>query len=76
MASIKEQIIHELDNLSPEQQEQLLRLARRLRSDMLPPGASGSVLLDHMNDFEFAPDAVDEMMRIFEEGCKRMGTEA
>jgi hypothetical protein len=70
--SIREQLIHELDKLSPEQQEHLLDVARRLQTTALPSGTPGNVLLEHMDRFEFAPGAVDEMMRVIEEGCERV----
>jgi hypothetical protein len=70
--SLKSQIIHELDRLTAAQQEQLLDIARRLQQSPLPPGTPGDVLLAHINEFEFAPGAVDEMMRIIVEGCERI----
>jgi hypothetical protein len=66
-ASLKVQIIHELDRLTPDQQEQLLDITRRLQQASLPPGTSGQILLERMNDFDFAPGAVDEMMLAIEE---------
>ncbi len=71
-ASVKEQIIHELDRLTPEQQEQLLDIARRLQKSGLPEGTPGGVLLAHMDQFQFAPGAVDAMMKIIEEGSERI----
>lgn len=70
--SLKDQIIHELDKLTSAQQEQLLDMARRLQQSPLPPGTSGNVLLAHMDDFQFAPGAVDEMMRAIDAGCERI----
>jgi|tagenome__1003787_1003787.scaffolds.fasta_scaffold17799021_2 hypothetical protein len=70
MSSLKEEIIDQVDKLTPEQQQALLDYAQRLQS--LPAGTPGEVLLEHMNDFDFAPGEVDEMMRAIEEGCERI----
>ncbi|MBZ0284384.1 MAG: hypothetical protein K8L97_26835 [Anaerolineae bacterium] len=72
MLSIKQQIITELDKLTDKQQEQLLNVARQLQYSSLPPGTPGEVMLAYMDNFEFTPGAVDEMMRIIEEGCERI----
>ena len=69
--SLKEQIIHELDKLTPVQQKRLLNEAKRLLKSTLPDGTPGEVLLAHMDKFEFAPGAVDEMMRFIEEDCEK-----
>jgi len=68
--SLKNQIIHELDRLTYAQQELLLDIARRLQQSLLPPGTPGDVLLAHMDEFEFAPGAVDEMLHVIEDGCE------
>jgi len=70
--SLRNQIIHELDQLTDAQQEQLLDIARRLQQSPLPPGTPGAVLVEHMGTFDFAPGAVDEMMHAIEEGCERI----
>lgn len=70
--SIKEQLLHELDKLTPQQQQHLLDVARRLQTSSLPAGTPGEVLLSHMDDFQFAPGAVDDMMRVIDEGCERI----
>jgi hypothetical protein len=72
MRTVKDQIIDELDNLTIEQQEQLLSLARRLQRSKLPPDTPGSVLLAYKNQFDFAPGEIDEMMRVIEEECERI----
>lgn len=64
MLSVKEQIISELNKLTPEQQAQILQVAKQLQHPALPQGSAGEVLLAHMDKFEFAPGAVDEMMQI------------
>ena len=70
--SIRDQLIREVDKLTPEQQEQLLEMARRLQSTVLPTGTSGNTLIEHIERLQFAPGAVDEMMRIIEEDCERI----
>ena len=70
--SLRNQLIHELDRLSHSQQEQLLDIARRLQQSTLPPGTPGDTLLVHMDNFEFVPGSVDEMMLAIEEGCERI----
>jgi hypothetical protein len=70
--SLRNQIIQELDRLTHSQQEQLLDIARRLQQSPLPPGTPGNALLAHMDNFEFAPGSVDEMMQAIEEGCERI----
>jgi len=42
------------------------------KGSTLPPGTPGDVLLAHMDDFVFAPGAVDEMMKAIEEGCEQI----
>lgn len=71
-ASLKEQIMYELDRLTREQQEQLLDMARRLQGSVLPSGTSGNVLLAHMDGFDFAPGAVDEIMRAIDDNCEEI----
>ncbi len=68
--SVKEQLVREVDRLSPEQQQALLDYAQRLQN--LLAGTPGEVLLEHINDFDFAPGEVDDMMRAIEEGCERI----
>ena len=70
--TVKEQIIDELDRLTPSQQAHLLGVARQLQRTPLPPGTPGEVLIEHMDRFTFAPGALDEMMRAIEEDCERI----
>lgn len=65
--STRELLMQEVDKLSTEQLERLLDLARRIQRVSLPTGTPGSVLVKHMDKFQFEPGAVDEMMRIIEE---------
>ena len=72
---IKEQILQEVDKLNPEQQEQLLRVARQLQASTLPPGTPGEVLLANAGRFQFAPEALGEMQRIIEEEREKIDWE-
>ena len=68
--SVKEQIVKQLDTLTPEQQRALLDYAQVLQTH--PQGTPGDVLLEHINDFDFEPGDIEEMMRAIEEGCERI----
>lgn len=70
--SVKEQLLHELDRMTPEQQEHLLNVARRLQTSPLPPGVPGEVLLQHIDRFDFTPEDLEEMSRVIEEDCERI----
>ncbi len=70
MVALREQIIQELDQLTPEQQQRLFDYAKRLRA--LPEGTPGNVLLEHMEDFDFEPGEVDDMMQAIEESCEQV----
>lgn len=63
--TLKEEIVHQLDELTPEQQQELLDYARRLQ--IQARGTSGNLLLEHMQDFEFEPGEVDAMMQAIED---------
>ena len=69
MDSIREQIIQQIDYLTPDQQSHLLAVARQLHQSQLPPGTSGDALLSAQGRFSFAPGDVDAMMQTIEEGC-------
>lgn len=71
---IREQILEEVDKLNPQQQEQLLRVARQLQQST-PPGTPGEVLLALAGRFRFAPDALDEMVSIIEEEREKIDWE-
>ncbi len=68
MDSLREQIIQQIDYLTPDQQAHLLAVARQLHQSLLPPGTSGDALLAARDRFAFAPGDVDEMMQAIEEG--------
>ncbi len=66
--TIKQQIIDVLDDLTPEQQAQLLTVANGLRRSKLPPGTPGEVLLAKREEFGFTSKDLDEMMQAIREG--------
>jgi hypothetical protein len=72
METIREQIIAQIDHLTPDQQAHLLAVARQLRQSKLPRGTSGDVLLAMRDRFVFAPGDVDAMMQAIEEGCGKI----
>lgn len=60
MDTVGEQIIEEIDRLTPDQQAQLLTFVRQLchsvlPQSILPPGTSGDALLAAQDHFHFAP---------------------
>jgi hypothetical protein len=71
MDTVREQILEEIDHLTPDQQAQVLSMMRQLRQStpphsILPPGTSGDVLLAAQDRFKFSPGDVDEMMQAIE----------
>ncbi|MBZ0275965.1 MAG: hypothetical protein K8I60_07470 [Anaerolineae bacterium] len=66
MDSIREQIIQQIDGLTPDQQAHLLAVARHLHQSHLPPGMPGESLLAARDRFTFTPGDVDEMMSAIE----------
>lgn len=75
MESVREQLIEQLNQLTPGQQAQLLMVARQLHQSSLPPGTPGEVLLAARHKFHFEPGDVDEMMAIIEEGTTNIDWE-
>ena len=67
--SVREELLGELDRLSPEDRERVLRYARTLRT--LPgPGTPGGELVRFSG--VLSPEAADEMSAAIEEGCERI----
>lgn len=64
--SLKEQIIAELDNLSPEQQRQMLEYAKRVKR---PPGVKARTLLKFAGRIQ--PDDIERMEKAIED-CERV----
>ncbi|MCC7449148.1 MAG: hypothetical protein IT324_17145 [Anaerolineae bacterium] len=55
-----------------ESSEAATSVQQNVQRNAPPPGTPGEVLLAHMDDFVFAPGAVDEMMKAIEEGCEQI----
>lgn len=68
-AAIKEQILNDLDQLSPEKQRQAAELVRSLVS-ALPKGTPGRELLPFVGTLD--PESVRQMKKAIEEGCERV----
>jgi hypothetical protein len=69
---ILDQIVAEVEKMNPQQQEQLLRMARGMQQSPIPVGTPGEVMLADLEQYEFAPGALDEMLSIIEEGTKQI----
>jgi len=69
MPAVKEQILNDLNQLSPTQQRRAAELVRGLVST-LPKGASVEDLLQVAGTL--ADEAAHEMMEAIEEGCERV----
>jgi len=67
--AIKDQILKDLDQLSPEQQTRAAELVHGLVSS-LPAGASGRDLLHFVGTLD--DESAREMMKAIEEGCERV----
>jgi hypothetical protein len=67
LPSLKEQIIAELDKLTPNQQQQMLEIVKSFQSE-LPPGIPGEVLVARAKELNFAPEDLKEMAEAIEEG--------
>lgn len=73
--SIKQQILDDLDRLSPELQRRALELVRGLaRSTARPEGTPGKDLLPFVGILDEA--AAAQMERIIEDGCERIDPDA
>jgi hypothetical protein len=71
-ASLKEQIISQLDDLTPEQQQQVLDFTQRLRHATPPGGISGDELWERAHTTGFSSDDLAEIAQAIEEGCERI----
>ena len=70
---IKQQILNDLDQLSPEMQRRAADLVHRLVSP-LPNGASGSDLLRFAGTLD--DESAREMIAAIEQGCERVDLDA
>lgn len=69
LATVKEQILSDLDRLSPEQQKQAAEFVRELVSS-LPKGTPGRDLVPFVGTLD--DTSAREMMGAIEEGCERV----
>lgn len=69
LPAVKEQILSDLDRLSPEQQKRAAELVHGLVSP-LPKGASVEGLLELAGTLD--DESAREMMQAIEEGCERV----
>jgi hypothetical protein len=70
LPTVKEQILSDLDRLSPEKQKRAAELVHGLVT-LLPRGASVEDLLSVAGTLD--DQAAHEMMQAIEEGCERVG---
>jgi hypothetical protein len=70
--TVKEQILKDLDRLSPELQQRALRLVHNL-ADPLPKGASIEDLMSVAGILD--DESAREMIEAIEEGCERIDPE-
>ena len=68
---IRQQIIHQLDQLTPAQQQQLLDFAIHIQGS-LPPGIPGEDLIALARQIDFPADDLAEIMRAVNEDCERI----
>jgi hypothetical protein len=68
---IRDQIISQLDRLSPEQQRQLLDYSLSLQRRR-PPGISGDELIARAREINFSPEDLAEITQAIEEDCERI----
>jgi hypothetical protein len=67
--SIREEIIQQLDRLSPEQQRQVLDFARGLAR---PRGESGREFIEKTRHIQISPEDLQAMQDAIEEECERI----
>lgn len=67
--SIKEQIIAQLDRLTPEQQQRVLDYTQAITR---PPGETGQNFLDATRDIHISTADLDTMKAAIEEACERI----
>lgn len=68
---IREQIISQLDRLSPEQQRQLLDHSLSLQQRR-PPGIPGDELIARAREINFSPEDLAEIIQAIDEDCERI----
>ncbi len=68
--SVKEQLLEQIETLTPEQQQQVLDFMLSLQHSQLPPGTPGEVLLARMGTFQFEAGELEAMQQAIEEHCE------
>jgi len=68
---ISKQLMEELERLNAQQQEQVLRYARELRTG-LPPAPTGAELLSRLRGMSFPSEDLAEIQQAIEEGCEKV----
>ena len=69
--SLRDQIIHELDRLTLDQQQKLLQIVQQFRSSSLPPGTPGKLLIQLASEINFPHDDLMEIMQAIEEDTEK-----
>ena len=73
LPAVRQQILDDLDQLSPELQKRAAEAVHRLASS-LPPGASGRDLLRFAGTLD--DESAREMREAIEQGCERVDLDA
>jgi hypothetical protein len=68
-SSLREELLHEMEQLSPSLQRRVLAYARTI-ADSTPEGTPGKDLLEFAGIM--SPEEADEFLRGIEEGCERL----
>jgi predicted Zn-dependent peptidase len=67
--TVKEQIVNQLDQLTPEQLREVLDFAETL---VRPHGEPGELLLERTRDIRIDPEDLEKMRQVIEEECERI----
>lgn len=59
--SIKEQVMQALDNMTEDEQKQVLELVQSIKQNSLPPGTPGEVLIELAHQLDFSAQDIAEM---------------
>lgn len=71
--SVTQQILTQLERLTPEQQQQVLDFAQGLAR---PVGESGDELIRSAQGLDFSPEDLAEMAQAIEEDCENINPDA
>ena len=70
--TVKEEIINQLDDLSPDQQRRVLDFTRKIKAETLPEGTPGEVLWELARSINFDPEDLKEIAEAIEAECERI----